>query len=128
VAASLATLGAVAWMAAALASGDSPALAAPPAAQLTDPAPASPVLTPAPPAWAPLELALPQGSSADPSAPLPGAEAGDPAHGASLDAASSRRSKGEPARARRKPTEPSAGATREKSKERRRSKLIDPYR
>jgi serine/threonine-protein kinase len=44
------------------------------------------------------------------------------------EAVGGRRGKSEPARARRKPSETSPGSAREKSKEHRRSKLIDPYR
>ena len=52
----------------------------------------------------------------------------EPEAPATLEAQAARRGKNEVGRARRKTLEPSPGSAREKSKEHRRSKLIDPYR
>jgi serine/threonine protein kinase len=97
---------------------------------------------PPPPTWAPLTTSIPAPVVTDPQpAPASGLEpaanesstgaAGalpiEPALRSSVEAAGARHGKSEPTRTRRKPSETS-GTTREKSKEHRRSKLIDPYR
>jgi eukaryotic-like serine/threonine-protein kinase len=95
-------------------------------------------------AEAPLGLASPAPSDAPPTAPSAASPspAPDPApsdaadvsprpvagEAPRLEASASRRGKGEPARARRKPSDTATGAVGEKTKEHRRSKLIDPYR
>jgi serine/threonine-protein kinase len=89
------------------------------------------------PTWAPLSASVVQPVDGLPSAPVPPASAPESAPGeanadgavpADVEGAALRRGKSEPTRARRKASDISPGSAREKSKEQRRSKLIDPYR